>query len=29
LAGSEVGFPVEFLISSGESLQSFVQAREG
>ena len=29
LAGSEDGFPVEFLINSGESLQSFVQAREG
>jgi PRTRC genetic system protein B len=29
LAGSEDGFPVEFLINSGESLHSFVQAREG
>ena len=29
LAGSEDGFPVEFLINSGESLQSFVQSREG
>jgi hypothetical protein len=29
LAGSEVEFPVEFLVKSGDSLHRFVQDREG
>ena len=29
LTGSQGGFPVEFLMKSGESLRSFVQGREG